>query len=251
MRQSLASLSDKKLLEMINHKQRCIQAIQIGNQHPPAQQDCIETWERDLEKIIIEPHPFSGLTSIEEYRNDYIKRHGERSSWAFDSMIKEYGLVEYKSLEMNVISKDKEKRTNTLKSLIRHNKVRIAECQHEITVIKEQLVKRQNKRSKQEDLRALATANTEEVRSAASTVKRKLGVDHDCPYCGLELGHDYHADHIYPVAKGGKSTFKNMVNVCRTCNSKKVALTLGVFCRKFGLNRDAIELSLDVLGKDF
>ncbi|MDA7937673.1 HNH endonuclease [Pirellulales bacterium] len=119
----------------------------------------------------------------------------------------------------------------------------------EISCIENEL--RSPKREKQEQIRALATANTDDVRSAASTVKRKLGVDHDCPYCGLELGPDYHADHIYPVAKGGKSTFKNMVNVCRTCNSKKVALTLGVFCRKLGLNRDAIELRLDALGKDF
>ena len=72
-----------------------------------------------------------------------------------------------------------------------------------------------------------------------------------CPYCGGGLGAQPHADHIYPVAKGGLSTIANMVLVCAECNNKKAEHTLTAFIRLYGLDRGAIETRLTELGKDF
>lgn len=60
-----------------------------------------------------------------------------------------------------------------------------------------------------------------------------------------------HADHIYPVAKGGLSTTKNMVYVCAICNKKKSDLTLREFIIKEKLSRDRVERNLELLKKHF
>jgi len=62
---------------------------------------------------------------------------------------------------------------------------------------------------------------------------------------------NYHADHIYPVSKGGQSRAENMVNVCAQCNSKKSDLTLSTFIEQNGLDRVRIERNLNSLGKEF
>ena len=41
-----------------------------------------------------------------------------------------------------------------------------------------------------------------------------------CAYCGIE-GKRLTIDHIYPKAKGGKSTFENCITSCKPCNNKK------------------------------
>ena len=99
--------------------------------------------------------------------------------------------------------------------------------------------------------KALVAAALEKSRTLASGIKQKLPTNHPCPYCGGSLGSDYHADHIYPVSKGGLSRKENMVNVCSSCNLAKKALTLNVFIKRFELDRDAIESRLLKLGKDF
>jgi len=88
-------------------------------------------------------------------------------------------------------------------------------------------------------------------RNLAATVKNHLPTDHPCPYCGVDLGMNYHADHIYPVSKGGQSRAENMVNVCAQCNSKKSDLTLSTFIEQNGLDRVRIERNLNSLGKEF
>lgn len=73
-----------------------------------------------------------------------------------------------------------------------------------------------------------------------------------CPYCGKSLSIDgAHADHIYPVSKGGLSTTRNMVYICAGCNLKKKDMTLRNFIKKYNLNADNIHHHLDILGKDF
>ena len=39
--------------------------------------------------------------------------------------------------------------------------------------------------------------------------------------CGVELGDDWHADHIVPLSKGGPTTIDNGQALCATCNIKK------------------------------
>ena len=57
--------------------------------------------------------------------------------------------------------------------------------------------------------------------------------------------------HIYPVSKGGRSTLRNMVYVCGSCNVRKGTLTLVGFIRKFDLDREEIERRLRDLGKEW
>lgn len=107
-----------------------------------------------------------------------------------------------------------------------------------------------------QDLKAKATAYDNKQRQEAGTIKRKIVSQiylfPCCPYCGDGLSeNDAHADHIYPVSKGGQSTIRNMVFVCTKCNLKKRDLTLRNFITKYDLNGDFIHKNLDILGKDF
>jgi hypothetical protein len=88
-------------------------------------------------------------------------------------------------------------------------------------------------------------------RKVAISVKKRLPINPICPYCGDDIGHKPHADHIYPVSKGGRSTASNMVYICQNCNSKKRNLTLREFIVKYNLNREIIEKNLESLGKSF
>lgn len=103
--------------------------------------------------------------------------------------------------------------------------------------------------------KAYAAAYFDESRKLAVSVRKEL---HDqekklkgCPYCGESLDEIPHADHIWPLAKGGLSKKRNMVFVCSKCNLKKSDLTLREFCVRFGMNRDLIEHNLVLLDKDF
>lgn len=100
-------------------------------------------------------------------------------------------------------------------------------------------------------VKAKAAAFDEASRDLASQVKRKLDVQTHCPYCGSKLGADMHADHIYPLSKGGLSVSSNMVFVCVACNMKKRDMTLSAFIKKFNLVRSDIERQLDQLGKEY
>lgn len=41
-----------------------------------------------------------------------------------------------------------------------------------------------------------------------------------CRYCGKTEG-AFHIDHVYPVSKGGETTFENLVVACKGCNLRK------------------------------
>jgi len=86
-------------------------------------------------------------------------------------------------------------------------------------------------------------------RDVAKTVR--IRKTENCPYCGNSLGSNPHKDHISPMAKGGLSTKKNMIWVCKDCNLQKSALTLNQFIKKYDLDRDFIEANLEELKKDF
>jgi 5-methylcytosine-specific restriction endonuclease McrA len=100
------------------------------------------------------------------------------------------------------------------------------------------------------ELKAIAACANNKVRPQARQVKRTLRVNEFCPYCNNKI-YEAHADHIYPVAKGGYNTPENMVNVCSDCNSRKSDMTLTQFIKKNQLDRDRIEKRLTDLGKSF
>jgi len=101
-------------------------------------------------------------------------------------------------------------------------------------------------------IRAIAARESGRARERAWRIKKKLHkVSSGCVYCGGPLGDNPHADHIYPIAKGGLSIESNMVLVCEMCNVRKGINTLQVFIRTYDLDRDAIEKRLLQQKKDF
>jgi 5-methylcytosine-specific restriction endonuclease McrA len=71
------------------------------------------------------------------------------------------------------------------------------------------------------------------------------------PILRWAIGSQQHADHIYPVSRGGMSTLGNMVFICVTCNIGKGDKTLREFILIRGLNRAEVERRLESLGKRF
>lgn len=100
-------------------------------------------------------------------------------------------------------------------------------------------------------VKAKAAAFDKSPRDLASQIRNKLNVQTHCPYCGGELGAEMHADHIYPLSKGGLSVSSNMVFVCVACNMKKRDMTLNAFIKKLDLVREDVEKRLDQLGKEY
>jgi len=113
----------------------------------------------------------------------------------------------------------------------------------------------QNKHSKHSRTKAAAASHFEKSRELAVQIRKRLkkqyAIYQNCPYCIGALGNDPHADHIYPVSRGGLSTEANMIFVCQSCNIKKRDMTLRDFIKKNKLDRDSIENVLEKLGKEF
>ena len=111
------------------------------------------------------------------------------------------------------------------------------------------------KQARKEQIEAAAAAHFGKTREEADKVKRSLQAQvslyANCPYCNGAMDGNLHADHIYPVAKGGLSTRENMVYVCGSCNLKKRDKTLREFILQTGYDRDRIERILHQLGKTF
>ena len=49
--------------------------------------------------------------------------------------------------------------------------------------------------------------------------------DGKCVYCEVELGDNFHIDHITPLSRGGPNVAKNIQLLCPSCNLKKHAKT--------------------------
>jgi len=58
--------------------------------------------------------------------------------------------------------------------------------------------------------------------SISKTLRRQVFErdHHTCRYCGDQEG-PFHADHVYPLSKGGETTLQNLVTACRSCNRRK------------------------------
>lgn len=120
----------------------------------------------------------------------------------------------------------------------------------------EQLINEQKKKNELHHLKARASSTTKEARQAAIAIKKQIAHQFKllkiCPYCGEPLNiSSAHADHIYPISKGGHSTIINMVYICADCNVKKSSNTLNQFIRKTGYRRQDIERRLELLNKDY
>lgn len=120
----------------------------------------------------------------------------------------------------------------------------------------EDLLEKERARARLEPIRARAAAYEGKQREQAKAVRvvleKQIHQMPYCPYCGLPLSiDDAHADHIYPVSKGGLSTRKNMVYVCSACNVIKGSLTLRRFIIKAGFDESDVFGRLEALGKDF
>ena len=109
----------------------------------------------------------------------------------------------------------------------------------------------ENKKDALESLKNKAAKVSKEKRQIGKSVKNRLVKNDICPYCGKKILGDGHADHIYPVSKGGESRAKNMVMVCSECNLKKRDHTLQSFIKKHNLDRYAMERRLDMIGKEY
>ena len=90
-----------------------------------------------------------------------------------------------------------------------------------------------------------------ETRELARRVRMSFSLTDACPYCGKPIGNEARLDHIYPVSKGGLSVRFDLVFVCLECNQKKSDMTLAAFVKFCNLDREAIEIRLNQLGKDF
>ena len=50
-----------------------------------------------------------------------------------------------------------------------------------------------------------------------------LSAGNVCQECGSKLGADFHADHVKPFSKEGKTTIVNGQALCPSCNLRKGA----------------------------
>lgn len=133
----------------------------------------------------------------------------------------------------------------------RHINVILAELETFRKALKNKKEKRRVDVKEYERSRAARAAYEGRTREVGALVRRQLEATETCPYCGGMLGEDAHADHIYPVSRGGQSTTDNMVMVCRACNMAKGDKTLREYIELSGLNRAEIEKRLEELGKVF
>lgn len=67
-----------------------------------------------------------------------------------------------------------------------------------------------------------------EVKGLFSSQKGK------CVYCRVELGSEYEADHIMPLALGGSNYIENIQLLCKPCNRRKHAKHPDVFASEIG-----------------
>ena len=113
------------------------------------------------------------------------------------------------------------------------------------------------RRAKQREKMAKIAAFDRKTRDASDTVRRDLvkavknKKNWKCPYCNVRKNFsDHQTDHIHPVSKGGLAVPENMIPICKECNQNKKALTLRVFCKKYGFNFNEVCERLEKEGKD-
>lgn len=124
-----------------------------------------------------------------------------------------------------------------------------------IEIIDELIEKKEKEQEKKQQIQNELAKTRQKKRALAKVIKPGVPKNKCCPYCGVILDYTVpdmvHLDHIYPLSKGGQSTRKNLVYVCSECNRRKGKLTLHYFIKKYGLDKEKIEETLESLNKDF
>lgn len=115
---------------------------------------------------------------------------------------------------------------------------------------------KQREQDKLDSLKSRAAKNESEVRAQVSKYRylldQQIAKWDGCPYCLKVMNpSDAQLDHIYPVAKGGKTTKENLVYVCSKCNRKKGKLTLNQFISKYRLQQEKVYKVLRFHKKDY
>jgi len=209
---------------------------------------------------------------VNEIRNEIRGFQSERVAASNQRPTKFFGLLKSNEATMaEYILAEKMKRTKELlepletrleQSRSREREIRLKQYEaeriksderkrlvHEISVLR--LLK---KKHKVRSVAAKVSAFYGNLRVTAPAVRRALMVQansiHCCPYCNRSVTQaDLVADHIYPVANGGLSTFENMVLICTVCNGRKGKRTLRAFCKNEGLEYERVCIELERLGK--
>jgi 5-methylcytosine-specific restriction endonuclease McrA len=137
-----------------------------------------------------------------------------------------------------------------LADTIEHHKSILSNAEDRLRVLTKKMEKAGEIHRRKVERKARVAEILGESREAASAVKRFLPRNHPCPYCGGPLGEAPHAEHIYPVYKGGHSVPSNMVYACSRCNAAKGSLTLTAFIDKQGFDLPTVLKRLRQLGKE-
>lgn len=186
------------------------------------------------------------------FRNRELKDDIRQKIVRIDSQIKQY----YDDLEKRFKVKNSpycgyELKANEIDRRIDYDINRqINHYQKAIKTYQSELELKQNKNQHLENIKGLAAQAINKTRQRANQIKSNMIINDFCPYCGERID-EVHVDHIYPVAKGGLSSTKNMVRVCALCNMKKKDLTLSQFIKKYKFDRDFVEGNLDLLNKSY
>ena len=130
-------------------------------------------------------------------------------------------------------------------------KLRIQQLSEQLKMLEPKLREMHRKEELRQREKSVIARVRKQSRDNAARIKVKLEKTHNCPYCEKTLGPSPHADHIYPLSRGGQETESNMVYVCAECNISKSDKTLHNFCAERGLDFTKISHRLRSMGKDF
>ncbi|WP_404399912.1 HNH endonuclease [Idiomarina seosinensis] len=176
-----------------------------------------------------------------------------------ESLMEDIGSLEHSVTDGRHSVSEMNKLVSSKVTKVNNAKVRLIALEKAIHFLREQestveAIKKSSE-SKEATYKAYKAAYFAKSRTLAKEVKgvleEQLSTLENCPYCGEDIGVEPHADHIYPISKGGLSTESNMVLVCKDCNLAKSNYTLREFIERQRLNRQLVENNLRLLRKDF
>ena len=199
--------------------------------------------------------------------DDYLRQELKRNEFDFKNvtdklaqLTRDLSDMQTPIIEGDVITKENYQKKQISINLRKHNaELRLSALFQARNLVqsKEESIQEREKTASSEvgKYKAYAAAYFDESRKLATSVKNEMhgqeGIVTGCPYCGSLLDDIPHADHIYPITKGGLSVKENMVYVCSKCNLRKSGMTLREFIEKTGLKRTLVEANLKKLGKTF
>lgn len=73
-------------------------------------------------------------------------------------------------------------------------------------------------RQKVRNMRRRDKSGAPRSKAIVDLYKRSKG---KCYYCGVDVGQNYHIDHVIPLTRGGTNDLSNLVIACPSCNLRK------------------------------